>query len=92
MSIVPLDQVVSYYCVLIALSLHYLGSSCQVLETMDLNTNCVTMFKFSGSLAMDGVPLGPGGGWEVKPIIGVDASHLGCVWPGELTSAQETQI
>ena len=27
-----LSQVVSYYCVLIALSLHYLGSSCQALR------------------------------------------------------------
>ena len=58
-----LSQVVSYYCVLIALSLHYLGSSCQA-DRFFLPHLIPNLL--SGSFTMDSVPFGSCRGGQVS--------------------------
>lgn len=57
-----LSQVVSYYCVLIALSLHYLGSSCQA----EIFSPHLIPNLLSGSFTMDSVPFGSCRGGQVS--------------------------
>ena len=60
-----LFQVVSYYCVLIALSLHYLGSSCQACDYYQSLSWCT----LSGGSTMDCLSLGAGRGWQVWILV-----------------------